>query len=437
MLQEASRLARLAAPVIVGQLSQVGIGFTDTVMAGRLGATELAAIAVGSSLWIPIYLGCLGVLMITSALTANLVGAGRLDRIGPLFRQALWLAAALALVAIPLTFRAPAMMEWLEVDPAVVPATRDYLHAVAWGMPGACLFFACRFVSEGMGVTRPLAWIQLTGLAVNALADYALMFGRFGMPAMGVEGAGWASAGVFWLNAVVFLAYLALSPRMRSARLFRHLEAPRPAELWRMLRLGLPVAASTLMEVVLFMAVALLMGRIGGVAVAAHQVAINYAALMFMVPLGVSMGISVRVGQAAGRGDRAGERVAGWTGMVMAVGFMLLSAAVMLWVPERIVAIYTDDPLVAETARGLLLMAALFQLSDGLQVSAVGALRGLRDTAVPMVITFVAYWLVGLPLAWWLGLEAGFGPQGLWMGLVAGLSVAALLLVARFRRLTV
>jgi len=186
----------------------------------------------------------------------------------------------------------------------------------------------------------------------------------------------------------------------------------------------------------LFTAVTLLMGRIGAVAVAAHQVALNYAALMFMIPLGLSMGMTIRVGQIIGAEMPERARLAGVVGMAMAVSVMVLSALVMVVVPERIAAMYTSDPEVAALAVELLMFAALFQVSDGLQVSAVGALRGLKDTARPMLITFIAYWLLGLPLAWALGLQGGLGPPGLWVGLVVGLTVAAVLLTWRFHRLS-
>nr|MDJ0892769.1 MATE family efflux transporter [Gammaproteobacteria bacterium] len=203
-----------------------------------------------------------------------------------------------------------------------------------------------------------------------------------------------------------------------------------------LLQLGLPIALVTVLEVGLFAAVGLLMGSLGAQAIAAHQIAINYAALMFMIPLGISMATTVRVGQASGAGYALAARRAGLVGMAMATAAMVVSALVMLAFPDLIVSIYTTDQTVAELAKSLLLMAALFQVSDGLQVGALGALRGLKDTRVPAMVTFVAYWLVGLPLAWSLGVAQALGPQGLWVGLVAGLSIAAIMLSLRFWRIS-
>jgi len=432
-LRELGPLLRVAAPLIVSQLSQVAMGFTDTVMAGRLGATELAAIGIGASLWLPVYIGCLGLLMPVSPFTARLWGARRLQGIGALFRQGLWLAAGLALFAVPLTRLAGGVPGWLGLDPALGPPVAEYLDAVAWGMPGACLYLAGRFVVEGRGDTRPIMLVQLFGLALNVVLDWCLMFGRLGAPALGVAGAGWATATVFWIDAALILWYLARAPELGPARLYATLEPPVAAELGRILRLGVPIAVAALLELGLFLAVALLMGRIGRLAAAAHQVALNYAALMFMIPLGLSLAITVRVGQAMGRGDAEGARRIAVAGMGLSVILASLSAAVMLLVPGPIVRLYTGDEAVANLAVKLLGVAAAFQLADGLQVCAVGALRGLHDTAWPMALTFTAYWLLGFPLAVMLGFAGGLGPVGLWWGLVAGLSLAAVLLIGRFR----
>jgi MATE family multidrug resistance protein len=433
---EATRIARLAGPLVVAQLSQAGMGFTDTVMAGRLGVVDLGAVAIGSTLWLPIYLGCVGVMVAVSPSVAHLRGAGRPEAVGPLYRQSLWLSLALALLAFLATRHVSAFMYWLGIDPAIVPVTEGYLAAISWGIPGACFYLGLRFVSEGSGHTRPIMYIQLLALLLNIPGNWVFMYGAFGVPAMGAVGAGWSSAMVLTLTAVAIVAYVAQRPRFRLYRLFRRLDPPRWETLKGLLRLGLPIALVMVMEVGLFTAVALLMGSLGAVAVAAHQIAFNYAALVFMVPLGISMATTVRVGHAAGAGDRVGARLAGFVGMGMAVTAMLVSAVVMLSVPDLIVSMYTSEAEVARLAVSLLFMAALFQVSDGLQASAVGALRGLKETAYPMWVTFFAYWLVGLPLAWTLGIAQSLGPRGLWVGLIAGLTIGAVLLSARFHHIT-
>ncbi len=433
---ETSRIGRIAGPLVVGQLSQVGMGFTDTVMAGRLSTVDLGAVAIGSTLWIPIYLACVGVMMSLSPNVAHHEGAGSRPVIGALYRQSLWLSLALAVLGFVVTSRVGVVMAWLGVDAAVVPVTEEYLDAIAWGMPGACFYLGLRFVSEGTGHTRPVMYIQLLALAANVPGNYVLMYGALGNPAMGAVGAGWSSALVLTFTAVGMLAYVATRSRYRPYRLFARPEHPDAAELLALLRLGLPIALVTVLEVGLFTAVGLLMGSLGATAIAAHQVAINYAALMFMIPLGISMATTVRVGQARGAGDHTEARLAGFVGMGMATGAMLVSALFMLAVPDLIVGMYTTDETVSALAKSLLFMAALFQLSDGLQAGSLGALRGLKDTRLPVLITFLAYWLVGLPLAWSLGIGQALGPQGLWVGLVAGLTLAAVLLSLRFWRIS-
>lgn len=429
---EASALARLGAPLIVTQVSQVGMGFTDTVMAGRLGAIDLAAVALGSSLFVPVYLACVGVLLALSPTTAQWLGAGAQERIGPLFRQGLWLALGLAVLATPAVVATGAAMAPLGVDPALRPVTEDYLRAIAWGMPGLCLYLAARYVAEGVGQTRPIMYIQLGALVLNAFGNWVLMFGNLGAPALGAAGAGWSSAIVLWLDAALLCACLAWQRRFRYLGLWRRLEAPDRKVLGHLLRHGVPISLTIVLEVGLFSAVALLMGRLGAVATAAHQIALNYAALMFMLPLGLSMAVTIRVGQLAGANQSRALRRAGMVGIAMGAGVMAVSAAVMLLAPGAIVALYTDDDAVAAAALQLLAVAAMFQLSDGVQVTAMGALRGLKDTSWPLAVNLLSYWGIGLSLAWYWGLEAGLGAVGMWYGLVCGLSSAALLLTLRF-----
>jgi MATE family multidrug resistance protein len=434
LLGEVRPLGALAGPLIVAQVSQVGMGFTDTIMAGRLGALELGAVAIGSTLWIPVYLACLGVINSLAPLVAHRFGAGRTEAIAPLFRQSLWLALVLGVVvAWPLTRAIGGLMPLMQIDPQLVPVTDAYLDAISWGMPGACLFLSLRFASEGIGLTRPLMYIQLTGLAANALANYVLMYGALGIGGMGAVGAGWASAIVMWLDLGLMLLYVTFNPVLARLGLLNAWAWPNRGDQARLLSLGLPIAGAILIEVGMFSAVSLLMGRLGTEAVAAHQIALNYAALGFMIPLGISMAATVRVGQHLGAGRRAEARTAGLTAMALGVAAMACTAALMLVFPNQIIGLYTTEPGVARLAAGLLGIAALFQLSDGLQVTAMGALRGFKDTRLPMIVSFFSYWMVGVPLAWWLGIAGTQGPRGLWLGLVFGLSSAAILLSWRFR----
>ncbi len=433
---EARELLLLAGPLIAAQLAGIAANFVDTVMAGRLGPEALGAVAVGASTWMTLALSTTGVLAALSPTVAQLRGAGRRQEIAGWTRQTLWIAILMAVVSVALLRSIEPLLWAIGVDPPLVPLIVGYLRAISWGMPGLCGYLVLRTLSEGLALTRPAMYFGLVGALINIPGNYALMFGHWGFPRLGVVGCGYSTAVVAWVQFLGLAAYVALHPAYRDLRLFERFEPPRLARLRELLRIGLPIGGAIFVESSLFSSVAYLVATLGALAVAAHQIAINFVAILFMIPLGLSMAITVRVGHARGRGDAVATRRAGAVGMAIALGIQVISAFVMVVLPKPIVALYTSDPGVAETAVGLLLLAAIFQLSDGLQVSAAGALRGLKDTRVPMLITIIAYWIVGLPLGYALGFSIGLGPAGLWAGLIAGLSVAAVLLPWRFHRLS-
>jgi MATE family multidrug resistance protein len=434
--RELAATARLAGPLIGGQLTLVGMSFTDTVMAGRLDAAALGAVAVGSSVWASIMLFSTGVLMVLAPSVAQAEGAGERHRVAPLTRQTFWVSLGLAAIAMVVAANLRPFLELLRVEPVIVPAAAGYLEALCWGVPAWAVYMVLRNMSEGLGATRPTLYFGLLGLAVNVPADWVLMYGKLGLPALGAVGCGYATAGVWWLQLTGLAIYVGRRPGYRDLDLFGRLEPPSREAIGRILRLGLPVGVSLLMEVSMFTMVALMIGTMGTVMVAGHQVTLNFAALTFMVPLGLSMATSVRVGNALGRRDPAGVRLAARAGYALALCSQTVSATLMLAVPGWIAGIYTDDPAVVAIAVQLLFLAAIFQLSDGIQVSSAGILRGLNDTRVPMLITIVAYWLVGLPLGAVLGFRLELGARGMWIGMIAGLTAAALLLALRYRAIS-
>jgi MATE family, multidrug efflux pump len=429
---EVAATARLAGPLIGAQLAYLGLSFIDTVMAGRLSAKALGAVAIGANSWSPLFLLLLGVLMAVPPTVAQLDGAGRRGEIAPFARQALWVGLGVAVVVILAASHLAPVLRLFRVEADLVPIAQGYLDALCWGVPALAVYLLARFVAEGMSEPRPILLIGLLGLPVNVFADWALMYGKLGLPALGAVGCGYATAAVWWCQAAAMGLYLGLRPRYRRLGLFARLEAPRAAEIREVLRVGAPIAVALFSEISMFAVVALVLGSLGLAAVAAHQVALNFVALTFMVPLGFALGITVRVGNAAGRREPAALRFSAFVGTGMAMAAQVVSATLMLTVPRWVIAIYTDDPAVTAVAVQLLFLAALFQLSDGLQVSAAAALRGLKDTRAVMLITLVAYWGVGLPLGYALAFGGGLGARGMWMGLIGGLTVAALLLAGRF-----
>lgn len=435
---EIRRSAVLAAPLVAGHVSTGLISFVDNAIAGRHGTATLAAVAVGTALfWLPLMVP-MGTLMSLPPSVSQLDGAGRRDEIGPLFRQALWLAAGLGLLMFLFLTFVPLALGPMGIAPGIVPGATDFLHGIRWGVPALTFYFCMRYLAEGLHWTLPTMLLGALGLVVLVPVGYALTFGAFGLPEMGAAGLGYASSIMLWLQALAFVVVLHRAPRMRDLRLFERFDPPRAPAIRGLLGTGLPIGVTILMEGSLFIVTALLIGRLGEVPAAAHQIAINVASLCFMVPMGVAEATTVRVGHALGRADVAGVRRAALAGYAIVLGTQLLSAIVLLAGNDAVVRLYTQDAAVAALAASLLLYAAAFQFPDGIQVLSAGALRGLKDTRVPMALAAFAYWGIGMPLGATLGLgllgNAALGPRGMWMGLIAGLSVAAVLLCSRFAR---
>jgi MATE family multidrug resistance protein len=290
-----------------------------------------------------------------------------------------------------------------------------------------------RYLSEGMHWTLPTMLLGFGGLLVLAPLGYVLCYGKLGFPELGAEGLGMASAIMMWLQALCFAGYLWKTKRFAHLQLFSHFEAPRWSAIWDLLRTGLPIGITVLMEGGLFIVTALLIGRLGATEAASHQIAINVAQLCFMIPMGVAEATTVRVGHAVGSGNGLGVRRAAIAGLLIILGTQTLSALVLLFGHDAIVGVYTNDLGVAALASTLLLYAAAFQFPDGIQVLSAGALRGLKDTRVPMFIAMFSYWGLGMPLGAGLGLGLGMGPQGMWLGLILGLTAAAILMAWRLR----
>lgn len=422
----------LALPLVAGQLCAIGMNVVDTVLAGHLGARTLGAVAIGTAIWNIVILVAIGLMLAVPPSVAQLVGAGRKHEVAPLYRQALWLALATGLLLQAGLGAAPALLAAARVDPEIVPDALAFLAALSWGAPAQCLFFVSRGMSEGLGLTRPTLWFSLLGVLLLAPLGWVLMYGRLGLPAMGARGLGIAYAITLWLQALALFAYLAWHRNYRELRLFAQLDPPRWRPIAALLSIGVPMGFAIVMEGGLFIAAALLIGSLGAEVVAAHQVAINVASVAFMVPLGLAMAITVRVGQAVGREDVAGVRLAGFVGIGLVLATQAVSATVLALAATQIAGVYTRDAAVVAVAANLLLYAAVFQFSDGIQAASNGALRGLKDTRVPALLCAFAYWGVGMSTGWWLAFPRGLGAPGLWLGLIAGLSVAAVLLLWRF-----
>ena len=429
----------LAGPLVFAQLTQMSMGFVDTLMAGRLGPDALAAMALGGVPYGFVTVVGIGMLGSIAPSIAQATGAGDRGGVYTWFRHGLVLSAVVAVPGVIVFLSAEAILVTFGQDPAASALAAGYLRMAAIGFLPALALTATRGLLEGTGDTRPIVLVLLVGLVFNVFGNLAFMFGRWGFPELGLIGTGVATS---LANTFMFLAatvYVAV--KHRSARPYRSVLRPTRRPLVALARLGWPIGVNLGFETALFSLSALLIGLFGTQALAGHLIAIQAASITFMIPLGLAIAASVRVGHAAGRGDQAAVRVAGVTGIVAAAIVMTFTAAFFKFAPTFIVAAFLGDvskvdPVVVGHAVTFLGYAAAFQVADGVQVAANASLRGLKDTRIPMLVSLVSYWGFGVSTSWLLGVRFGMEGRGVWLGLVVGLTVAAVALVVRFMHLS-
>ena len=420
-------------PLILNNLFNIGVNVSDTLMIGRLGATQLAALSIGSSLWIGSFLAGLGVIMALGPTVSQHYGARRLLEIGRDTRQAVWLALILSVLVILLINHLSAPLLWLGIEADVVELAQGYLRGLSIGVPGCYLYHVMRQMNEGIGRTIPIMVVMGVSLVVNVAVTWCLVFGAFGLPALGVLGSGLGNGISYWVMFALITVHVSRSPVYHAFQLWRRLEWPDIAALKRLMGLGGPIGLSLLLQAGLFTTLALLMGTLGKTYAAAHQIALNYAGLVFMVPLGLAFGTAVLVGQHIGAGNPQHARRIGITGIVLC-GSVAASVGLLTFFSAHWIAhAYTSDAAVAALATSLLGISAILQTGDGTQSAAAGALRGMKDTRIPMLINGAIYWGIGFVLSWGLGIHFGFGAYGIWAGLATALCVAAVVLTWRFR----
>ncbi|WP_345831401.1 MATE family efflux transporter [Erwinia sp. HDF1-3R] len=439
-LIEARQLLALAIPVIFAQVAQSAMGFVDTIMAGAVSATDMAAVAVGTSIWLPAILFGHGLLLSLTPVVAQYNGSGRRERIAHQVRQAYWLAAVAAAVVMVLLYNAGFVIRSMHnIDPTLADKATGYLHALLWGAPGYLFFQVARNQCEGLAKTLPGMIIGFLGLMVNIPVNYIFIYGHFGMPALGGVGCGVATASVYWVMFVVMKLWIHRAHSMRDIRLPTRLSAPDSTVLWRLFTLGLPVALALFFEVTLFAVVALLVSPMGIVEVAGHQIALNFSSLMFVMPLSLGVATTIRVGFRLGQGSADAARVSAWTAQGVGITMACMTALFTVMFREQIALLYNDNPAVVTLAAQLMLLAAVYQISDSIQVIGSGILRGYKDTRSIFFITFTAYWVLGLPCGYVLAMTdwvvSPLGPAGFWMGFIIGLTSAAIMMVWRIRRL--
>lgn len=427
---------RLALPLAAAQLSEAAITFIDTVMMGWLGEQTLAAGALGNITFVSLLLVATGFVSAVGALGAIAMGQGNSRRLSQISTHGLVLTGAIALPIMLLCFNLAPLWQSLGQPEDALRLAQTYMNAIAWGLPAAVGFVVLKNIASTLNQPRIIMHVMVLGIGVNVVGNYVLMYGKWGFPALGLAGLGWASAVAFWLKFLIVFGWMKRHPTFRPFNLFRWRGVARSL-LLDLCKLGFPSAGIFALETSLFTCISYLMGTLGTTALAAHQIALQSAATTFTIPVGIAYATTTRVGQYWGQGNLAGSRRAGVVAIAIGGSFMAVMGLLFWWIPRPIIGIYLNlnDPAnqaVVNQAIALLKIAALFQIFDGVQIIANGALRGLKDVQTPMFIGLGAYWMMGLGGGYWWGIVGPWHARGLWFGLVWGLFVAAIALTLRF-----
>lgn len=442
---EVSSLWKLAWPILIGQLATVGMGAADVAMTGHTNPEELAAVSLGAAIWSIVLVTVSGIMMAINTLVAHEIGAARHDKVPHIVRQSLWKALLVGLVACLLTNMAALVFDHLMLEPAVAAKAKLFVHIISCALPPFAAYRALYGYSTSINQTKPVMVIALAALALNILVNYLLIYGHWGMPKLGGVGCAVATTCCVWMMLLAMLAWVRIAPAYRATYPFTHWEDPQMSSIGPMLRLGLPIGVTYFAEVSAFGVISLLVARFGVIQVSAHQIALNFSSVVFMVPLTFGIALVTRVGHAVGEANLRRARFISWVGVGMSLTAAIVSATLITVFRHQIAQAYTSDPQVQALCAQLLLFAALFQLSDATQVATSCAIRGYKVTRQPMLIQLLAFWGFSLPIGYVLGLApAGFlwspaepmAAAGFWIGLVTGLTVAAVLLTWYLNRLS-
>jgi len=438
-LPQARAILVLGLPLIGSHVAQFALHVTDTVMLGWYSVTDLAAGALGVTVFFAFFTLGAGYANAVMPLAAAANARDELTEVRRVTRMGLWLSLGFSLLVLPVFIWSGPMLDAMGQDPTVAPLAGAYLAIVGLGLGPALMVMTLKSFLAALGRTQVVLWVTLVAVAVNAFANWVLIFGNLGAPEMGARGAALASVIVQLITLAIMLAYAALLPALRPYQLLIRFWRPDWVALRAVNALGLPIGLALLAETGLFAASAVMMGWLGPNPLAAHAIALEITAMFFMVHMGLSNAATVLVGRAYGRGDMPALRLAARVSVILSMGFAVTTMGIYLLFGEVMVGLFLapGDPervVIVPLGVTLLMVAALFQLADGGQAMAMGLLRGIQDTRVPMVVAAVSYWLVGIPISYWLAFPLGFEGVGLWLGMVVGLSVAAIALMIRFWR---
>ncbi len=428
-------LARLGAPILIAQFAQMANGVIDTLMAGRASADDLTGVAIGYSLWVPVFLFVIGVLNAQQPLISGYNGARQYARVTPVAWHGIYFALIAASLAMIGLNQVDPVLQWLQMEPRPAQITSGYLFAFSMGFPAILLIVSLRGLTDGLGHTRIIMMFTLLSTLINTPLNYILIFGKFGMPAMGGVGCGWATAIANWVALFGLWAYIHRAQAFERFRLWSRRIDPDLTLFTELLRLGLPIGLTIFFEATMFSVIALLLAPLGSVVVAGHQIALNIVSVLFMVPLSLGMALTLRISFLIGAEQCDSARLVARSSIVLAFGIALSFAGFLLLNRSMLTGWYSNEIEVMDQATHLLLFGAIFQIADVMQVSAINALRGFKDTRIPMLIMLFSFWVIGIPLGYVLAFNGlitdPLGAAGFWIGLIVGLFHAALWLIAR------
>lgn len=437
-LTEWKTLALLGGPILIAQLAQMANGAIDTIMAGHASAEDLAAVGIGSSLWMPLFLFFMGLLGALQPIISGYNGARTPEKIMPATWQGIYIAAGGTVIMALLLTNVHPVLAILQLEPRTAGITQGYLDAFAWGIPALLLMNALRGLTDGLGHTRVIMGFSVLSTLINLPLNYVFIYGKLGLPAMGGVGCGWATTISNSVAAVAMLVYLNRSPLYRKFHLLADWAKPNWQGIRAILRLGVPIGFTIFIEASMFAVIALFLAPLGPVTVAGHQIALNVVSLVFMLPLSLGMALTLRVSFLVGARAPDTARLLSRSSLILAAAIALVFATLLFVFSRQIASLYTGDTDVQAVTIRLLAFAALFQIADVLQVTCISALRGYKDTSIPLLIMLFSFWGIGLPLGYVLTftdwLVPSLGAAGFWVGLTAGLTSASLLLGWRLFR---
>ncbi|MDP4548022.1 MAG: MATE family efflux transporter [Marinobacter sp.] len=437
-LAEWKTLALLGGPILIAQVAQMANGVIDTVMAGHASAEDLAAVGIGSSLWMPLFLFFMGLLGALQPIISGYNGARTTRKIMPATWQGIYIALGGTVIMALLLTNVHPVLALLKMDTNTAAITQGYLNAFAWGIPAMLLMNALRGLTDGLGHTRVIMMFSVLSTLINLPLNYIFIYGKLGLPAMGGVGCGWATSLSNGIAAIALLIYLNRSQTFKQFHLLAERVKPNMAGICYILKLGVPIGFTIFVEASMFSVIALFLAALGPVIVAGHQIALNVVSLLFMLPLSIGMALTLRVSFLIGARAPDSARLISRSSLLLASAVALVFATLLFVFSDAIAALYTNDSEVQAVTIRLLSFAAMFQIADVIQVTCISALRGYKDTRVPMLIMLFSFWGVGLPLGYVLTftdwIAPALGAAGFWVGLTAGLTSASVFLGWRLFR---